>query len=156
MRSTLVSAGLAGATAAALVLAPLPVWAMEESAVRVEYTPPYVSVSATEVSLGEILTEIGERVGFTVALERATSPPPLVTVSIERASLDSALRQLLRTENHTILYRQGASAAAIVDRIILLGAPSPGVSVADLRPGVDREPSAAMPGEAGNAAPGQA
>jgi hypothetical protein len=152
MRSTLVSAGLARATAAALVLVPLAAWPMDGPAVRVEYVPPYVSVSATEASLGEILTEIGEKVGFTVALEHAESPP--VTVSIERVSVDDALRQLLRTENHTILYRQGVSAAAIVDRIILLGAPSPGVSVADLRPDVDRERSAAMPGDPGSAAGG--
>src|SRR5262245_3080081 len=112
MRSTLVSAGLAGATAASLVLAPLAAWTMEDPDVRVEYVRPCVSVSATEVSLGEILREIGEKVGFTVALEHAASPP--VTVSIERASVDDALRQLLRTENHTILYRPGINAAAVV------------------------------------------
>ena len=55
----------------------------------------------------------------------------LVTVSIASASVDDVLRQLLRAENHTILYRQGANAMVMIDRIVLLGAPAEGVSVAD-------------------------
>jgi hypothetical protein len=55
-------------------------------------------------------------------------------VSIASASLDDVLRQLLRAENHTILYRQGADAMVMVDRIVLLGAPAEGVSVTDTGP----------------------
>jgi len=120
-----------------VTFAPPAARATDETAVRVDYAPPYLSVSASEVSLGELLRRIGEKVGFTVATEHAASAP--VTVSIAGASVDSALRQLLRAENHTILYRQGANAAAVVDRIVLLGAPAQGVSVADVaqQPGPD-------------------
>ena len=144
MRSRLVSAGLAGVTAAALALAPMAVRATDETEVRVDYAPPYLSVSASEVSLGELLRRIGEKVGFTVATEHAASTP--VTVSIARVSVDDALRQLLRVENHTILYRQGPNAAAIVDRIVLLGAPAKGVSVADVSPQPSPDASSACPG----------
>ena len=99
---------------------------------RVEYDPPLLSVAAREVGLGELLEVIGAKVGFTVAEGRAASRP--VTVAIASASVDGVLRQLLRAENHTILYRQGADATVMVDRIVLLGAPAEGASVADTRP----------------------
>ena len=99
---------------------------------RVEYDPPHVSVAATEVGLGDLLRLIGAKVGFSVAEGRAALR--LVTVSIARTSLDDVLRQLLRAENHTILYRQGADARVMVDRIVLLGAPAEGGSVADIGP----------------------
>jgi hypothetical protein len=50
-----------------------------------------------------------------------------VTVSLQDASVDDVLRQLLRTQNHTILYRESAS-AEVVDRIVLLGLPGQGGS----------------------------
>jgi hypothetical protein len=100
--------------------------------VRVEYDPPHVSVAAREVGLGELLRLIGAKVGFTVAEGRGASRP--VTVSIASASVDDVLRQLLRAENHTILYRPGADAMVMVDRIVLLGAPAEGVLVTDVGP----------------------
>jgi hypothetical protein len=111
--------------------------ASDEPGVRVEYDPPLVSVAATEVGLGELLRLIGAKVGFSVAEGRAALR--LVTVSIASASLDDVLRQLLRAENHTILYRQGADAMVMVDRIVLLGSPAEGVSVVDTGPRPSQE-----------------
>ncbi len=140
MRSRLVAVGLAVVTAGSSMLASLTAQASDEPAVRVEYDPPHVSVAATEVGLGELLRLIGAKVGFSVAEGRAALRP--VTVSIASASLDDVLRQLLRAENHTILYRQGADAMVMVDRIVLLGAPAEGASVADTGPRPSQEPPA--------------
>jgi len=129
MRSRVVAVGLAALTAGSAMLAAVTSRAEDESRVRVEYDPPHVSVAATEVGLGELLSLIGAKVGFSVAEGRAAMRP--VTVSIASASVDDVLRQLLRAENHTILYRQGADARVIVDRIVLLGAPAEGVSTGD-------------------------
>jgi hypothetical protein len=124
MRSRLVAVGLAVVTAGSSMLASLTAQASDEPELRVEYDPPHVSVAATEVGLGELLRLIGAKVGFSVAEGRAALR--LVTVSIAHASLDDVLRQLLRAENHTILYRQGADAVVMVDRIVLLGPPPKG------------------------------
>lgn len=122
------------------MLGSLTVQASDEAGVRVEYDPPHVSVAATEVGLGELLRLIGAKVGFSVAEARAALR--LVTVSIASASLDDVLRQVLRAENHTILYRQGTDAMVIVDRIVLLGAPAEGPSVADTGSRPSQEPPA--------------
>jgi hypothetical protein len=140
MRSGLAAAGFAVVTAGSSLLAPLTARAADEPGVRVEYDPPHVSVAASEVGLGELLRVIGAKVGFSVAEGRAALR--LVTVSIARASLDDVLRQLLRAENHTILYRQEADAMVMVDRIVLLGAPAEGVSVAETGPRPGQEASA--------------
>ena len=150
MRSRLVAIGLAVVTAGSSMLASLTAQASDEPVVRVEYDPPHVSVAATEVGLGELLRLIGAKVGFSVAEGRAALR--LVTVSIAHASLDDVLRQLLRAENHTILYRQGADAVVMVDRIVLLGPPAEGVSVTDTGP----RPSQEAPALASSAGPGSA
>jgi len=140
MRSGLAAVGFAVVTAGSSLLAPLTARAADEPGVRVEYDPPHVSVAASEVGLGELLRVIGAKVGFSVAEGRAALR--LVTVFIARASLDDVLRQLLRAENHTILYRQEADAMVMVDRIVLLGAPAEGVSAAETGPRPGREASA--------------
>lgn len=151
MRSRLVAVGLAVVTAGSSMLAPSAARAADEPRVRVEYDPPHVSVAAREVGLGELLGLIGAKVGFTVAEGRAASRP--VTVSIASASVDDVLRQLLRAENHTILYRQGADAMVVVDRIVLLGAPAEGVSVADTGPRPSQEAPAVASSASGIGAP---
>ena len=150
MRSRLAAVGFAVVTAGSSLLAPLTARAADEPGVRVEYDPPHVSVAASEVGLGELLRVIGAKVGFSVAEGRAALR--LVTVSIAHASLDDVLRQLLRAENHTILYRQGADAVVMVDRIVLLGPPAEGVSVTDTGP----RPSQEAPALASSAGPGSA
>jgi hypothetical protein len=152
MRSRLVAVGLAVVTAGALTFAPYAARAADEPTVRVEYDPPHLSVAAGAVGLGELLRAIGAKVGFTVAEGRAPSPP--VTVSITSDSVDDVLRQLLRTENHAILYRQGAGATVIVDRIVLLGAPAEGASVLDTGPRPSHEaPAVASSAPGSEAAP---
>jgi hypothetical protein len=146
MRSRLVAVGLAAVTAGSSMLASLTAQASDELGARVEYDPPHVSVAATGVGLGELLRLIGAKVGFSVAEGRAALR--LVTVSIASTSLDDVLRQLLRAENHTILYRQGPDATVMVDRIVLLGGPAEGVSVADTGPRPSQESAAPAAGVA--------
>lgn len=124
MRSRLVSAGLAALLAGGITLCAVPARAAGER-LRVEYDAPRLTVVASEVGLTELLVAIGRKVGFTVAESRSPSRP--VSIAIEDASVDDVLRQLLRTENHTILYRRGVDPSSmLVDRIVLQGAPSPG------------------------------
>ena len=137
MRSRLAAVGLAVVTAGSSMLAPLAARASDEPTASVEYDPPHVSVAATEVGLGDLLRLIGAKVGFSVAEGRAALRR--VTVSIASASVDDVLRQLLRAENHTILYRQGADAIVMVDRIVLLGAPAEGVPDTGPRPSQDAQ-----------------
>jgi len=97
---------------------------LDEPKLLVDYEPPLLSVEAHEVGLGEVLKAIGDKVGF-IVLETAPSST-VVTVSIQNASLDDVLRQLLRAENHTVLYRAGGGMSAesgAIDRIVLLGDP---------------------------------
>ncbi len=164
MRSRLIVTWLTLLTAGALALAPGPGQAAGESRLSVDYRPPRLSVIANDVDLLEVLGAIGAMVGFTVAGTRA--PSPAVTLEIEGASVDDVLRQLLRTENHTILYRQGPDAPAVVDRIVLQGPPGERGVVASTAPapaqdpGADRRPNApvasAAPPTAVVAAPGSA
>jgi len=115
------AAWLAMLTTGALALAPH----HAAAELQVEYQASRLSVTAEDVSLPEVLRAIGAKVGFTVADAGGSSQP--VTVSVEDASVDDVLRQLLRTQNHTILYRESAS-AEVVDRIVLLGLPGQGGS----------------------------
>lgn len=135
--------------------------ATDAAALQVDYDPPRLSVEATEVGLAEVLGAIGAKVGFTVVPSNAPSVP--VTVSMHDVPVDDALRRLLRSENHTILYRQGADSAALVDRIVLLGPPgqpSPAPAIASQTPAmpagrpVSGQPSSAAPGGASEAAGG--
>jgi len=113
---------------------------------RVDYQPPRLSVDAHDVSLARVLGEIGEKVGFTV-VDNALSPT-MVNASIRDATVDEAVRQLLRGENHTVLYgaQSGAapSTAPGIDKIVLLGEPSR--LQATTEPG-DRPQTHAVPGD---------
>jgi len=94
----------------------------DEPKLVVDYDPPRLSVEAHEVGLAAVLTAIGAKVGFIVVESAPTST--VVTLSIKNASLDDVLRQLLRAENHTVLYRAGGGMSAepgAIDRIVLLG-----------------------------------
>jgi hypothetical protein len=105
----------------------------DTSALTVEYHAPRLSVDARDVSLARVLGEIGARVGFTV-VDNALSPRT-VSVSIKDASVEEALRQVLRGENHTVLYVEksgGApSSGPAIDKIVLLGEPGRPQAVAE-------------------------
>jgi hypothetical protein len=115
------------AAVGALVCLASSVLAGAESRLRVDYDGSRLSVEAREVSLLAVLSEIGSRVGFT-AVETAPSSR-IVTFSIRDASLDDVLRQLLRGENHSVLYRAASDGSAgtgeKIDRIVLSGEPGP-------------------------------
>jgi hypothetical protein len=79
------------------------------------YDAPRLSVEAREVSLRRVLEEIGTKFGFSV-MEYGGSDKPL-TVSIEKASLEEALDQILRGVNYAFVYggeRRG------IEKVILL------------------------------------
>ncbi len=121
-------APLAGALVALLCFGPLGSARTADGTppLRVDYHPPRLSVDAHGVTLARVLGEIGAKVGFTVVSNGASST--LVHVSIQDASVEELLRQLLRGENHTVLYLAGGAARDAVpgiDTIVLLGEPSP-------------------------------
>lgn len=152
MRPSVIPIWLTVLTAGSMTLGPGPGHATGESRLQVDYRPPRLSVTATDVGLLELLGAIGVKVGFTVAGARA--PSPSVTVAIEGASVDDVLRQLLRTENHTILYRRETDAVVVVDRIVLQGAQGErgGVPVASTGPASAPDPAAIAPNVPGVAA----
>src|SRR5262245_2941918 len=121
MSKTGCSAALVGAfLALACWAAPDQASAVATSAtLSVEYRDHALSVEAQGVPLADVLSRIGKNVGFTV-VDSGVAPTP-VSVSIQSASVEDVLRQLLRGENHTVIYRDGEGSA--IETIVLLGAP---------------------------------
>ena len=97
--------------------------AAQDARLVVDYSAPNISVMANDVALLEVLQAIAAKVGFSVSEARTLSDR--VTISIQDASVEDVLRRLLRAQNHTILYRQTAT-AEVVDRVVLLGLPGNG------------------------------
>jgi hypothetical protein len=107
----------------------------------VDYRPPRLSIETSGHTLAQILAAVGAKVGFTVVDTGAPSEP--MTVSIHDASVEDALRQLLRGTNHSLLYLDETSpGSAPIDKVVLLGAP--GIAQPTSTP-PDR-PSEAAPG----------
>jgi len=101
--------------------------ARAESSLSVVYRAPRISIEAHDVSLEAVLTTIGAQAGFGVVETGRSSAT--VTFSIENGMLEDVLAQLLRAENHTVLYRAGdgpTPASPVIDRIVLLGTPENG------------------------------
>ena len=96
----------------------------EERRLHVVYYPPLFSVDARGVTLAELLQAIGAKLGFGVV--DAGGEHPVLTVSVEDASLEEILRRLLRSENYAIVYRTPRTSTGddVIDRILLAG-PSP-------------------------------
>jgi hypothetical protein len=114
----------------------------------VDYRPPRLSVEADGQTLTQILGAIGAKVGFTVVDNGAPSEP--MTVSIHDASVEDALRQLLRGTNHSLLYlNETTPGAAPIDKIVLLG--TPGVAQPTPTP-PDRPQVPTVPGPASSGA----
>jgi hypothetical protein len=112
----------------------------------VDYRPPRVSVEASDHTLTQILGAIGAKVGFTVVDNGAPSEP--MTVSIHDASVEDALRQLLRGTNHSVVYLDETSpGSAPIDKVVLLGAP--GIAQPMSAP-PDRPQVATAPGPTGS------
>jgi hypothetical protein len=83
-----------------------------EPRMRVVYQAPLISIDASGVTAAEVLREIGRTVGFSVV--EAGSSDARLSFSIHDASLPEALRELLRSENHVLLYREGTETLATV------------------------------------------
>src|SRR5262245_58589899 len=78
--------------------------------VQVLSTPAGLTVEAHSADVEQLLREVGAQVGFVVVARGASYP--VVDVSIKDPPLEEALRQLLRGENYTLVYRsQGESKA---------------------------------------------
>jgi hypothetical protein len=84
---------------------------------RVIYDSSLISIDASGGTVAEVLRAVGRTVGFSV-IEASPSEARL-SFSIHNASVPEALQELLRLENHVLLYREGIQA---IDAVMLLGA----------------------------------
>jgi hypothetical protein len=76
--------------------------AERKTELSVTYDAPRLSVEATGVSLQRVLGEIGEKLGFVVVDYGGSDR--LLTFSIQDASAEEVLGQLLRGENYAVVY----------------------------------------------------
>jgi len=97
--------------------------ASAEPRISVVYNAPLVSIEASGVTVAEVLREVGRKVGFSIV--EAWSSDARLSFSIHDVSLLEALQQLLRSENHVLLYRDGTQT---VDTVMVLGARVAGAS----------------------------
>lgn len=136
---------LGGAAGVLLGLALSAAGRAEEGARRlsVVYDPPRFSVEVRGVGLPEVLREIGAQVGFTVV--EAVHSSTMLTLSIKDGPLDKVLQQLLRLENHALLYREQTGAMVPagggIDRIVLFGARTSGTLAPEGLPAAAQEPT---------------
>jgi len=85
---------------------------------RITYSPPRISVEARGISLLQVLTDISATVGFD--LTDYGVPDRDLTVSIQEATVEEAIRQLLRGENYGVVYREKDGA---ISKVLLLSPP---------------------------------
>jgi hypothetical protein len=94
--------------------------AERKSDLRTTYRPPHISVEAREAKLREVLREISVKAGFELA--DYGMPDRNLTVSIEEATVEDVLRQLLRGENYSVVY-QAKDRATAISKVLLLSSP---------------------------------
>src|SRR5262245_32361027 len=92
--------------------------AERKSDLRITYTPPSISVEAQNVSLLEVLRIISLKVGFDLA--NYSVPDRSLTVSIQEATVEDVLRQLLGGENYCVIYLERERA---ISKVLLLASP---------------------------------
>jgi hypothetical protein len=92
--------------------------AERKSDLRITYSSPRISVEARGISLLQVLRDISIKVGFGLTdygiLDRD------LTVSIQEATVEKVLRQLLRGENYGVVYREKDKA---ISKVLLLSSP---------------------------------
>ena len=93
--------------------------AERKSDLRITYSPPHISVEARGVKLRDVLREVSLKVGFD--LTDYGIPDKDLTVSIEEATVEEVLRQLLRGENYSVVYREKDRA---ISKVLLLSSPA--------------------------------
>lgn len=114
---------LGGAAMAALIA--LPAWGaggeQHLSGLRISLDPPPVSVEARGLPLSEVLAALGARAGFAVIGLGAA--PVVERLAVQGQSVEDVVRQLLRGENHALLFRTPVTSAPYreIDTIVLLG-----------------------------------
>jgi hypothetical protein len=109
----------------ALLLGTATVTHAAEAKLRVSYAPPLITVEAQGVTLPVLLREIGRQAGFEVVGPELPRTP--ISLEVRDVVLDNVLRQLLRGEDHVIVYRGGAGAQG-VDTVVLRGPQGPASS----------------------------
>lgn len=143
---------LSGVLASLLSLGALQLAQAQERERRLEvsYTPPVLSVEARGVSVLQVLQAIGASVGFSTI--DAGVVRPTLAVTLQDATLDEVLRQVLRGENVAIIYRgevegtmQGSGA---IETIILFGPRAAGEAAAGSNQGqhLDADDRSLLPG----------
>jgi hypothetical protein len=85
---------------------------------HITYNSPHISVEARGISLLQLLRDISIKVGFD--LTGYGLPDRDLTVSIEEATVEETLRQLLRAENYGVVYREKDGS---ISKIMLLSPP---------------------------------
>jgi hypothetical protein len=85
---------------------------------HITYNSPHISVEARGISLLQLLRDISIKVGFD--LTDYGLPDRDLTVSIEEATVEETLRQLLRAENYGVVYREKDGS---ISKIMLLSPP---------------------------------
>jgi len=108
--------------------------AQDDAAPLVSHSAQGYSLDASATPIVQILTEIGQRAGFTIEAPDTFSSQ--ITASMRDVPLDQLLRRVLRDENYIIVYRGGVQKTSVsgekIDRIFLLsqaaasGAKAPG------------------------------
>jgi hypothetical protein len=88
--------------------------------VRLAIGPAWVSVHGHDVRVSEVLAALGAKAGFTII--GVGSERPVEHLSVEGPTIADVVRQLLRHEDHALVYREDTiSASRPIDTIVLLG-----------------------------------
>jgi hypothetical protein len=85
---------------------------------RINYSPSRISVEARDVRLLQVLRDISIKVGFDLA--NYGIPDRELTVSIQEATVEEVLHQLLRGENYGVVYREKDGG---ISKVLLLSPP---------------------------------
>jgi type II secretory pathway component GspD/PulD (secretin) len=86
------------------VCIPVSVWAVSPAALHVESNDEgELEVRARKATIRDVLHALAAEAGFAVMIDDATVRPP-VTITLSMATLEYALRQILRGRNHALIY----------------------------------------------------
>lgn len=94
-----------------------------ETTLRVDVSESEVAVDVKDASVVDVLQELGARAGFEVVHVRPVETK--VTIAVRAATIDEVLKQVLRNENYTVVYRGSADGRAGITKVLLLGGVSP-------------------------------
>jgi hypothetical protein len=96
------------------------------SVVQVDAGSDALSVRASDASLEEVLDAIAAEASIDVVMQRGVERPP-VNVQIRGASLEEALRRVLRRRNYALLYRRTEEGPEVAQVRVLRPTPDPPV-----------------------------